>query len=748
LLAFHDENQEHPMGQHEMARSNPTNLIDMRSHLPANPTQLQVMADWDAYHEMPRANGAFYRPGWDYFPAECAPTGAIGWSGRVGQNNFFYDPGPNCALNRNVATANGVPQSAEQIRFVYEVYVSCDGFGITDCTFESNFTPIIDNVIVRGTKVPAAPSVAFSPSATTTGYQDGFIQNSEVLNPNGLGRADISYNADGPAGNENPPLLLGDSLYVSGPTSTTSSMWETRLWFKIRREGPGTKPTRYNEWKTQVDGVNGNPNPTVGFAYAWMDSVQSASGQAFRNQFMSFCREDNFYVPASGEFHEDNEIIRDGVLVPGTAIDYFVSANYVGTRTENFLLPDTTGGFFAEFEILPSWRNDGGLKFPCLLYVDATTGAQTFIEAALEELGLEHDRYDYNDATSNWKAPLARGPAPSNNGAPVAQLLGYRGIIVNTGGGLSPMWPQDWLLFNDWINTVTCGGNTSRQGLILNGDNIAFAIDNQRPAFLDGVMGATLIQDAYYETGDENYCVQLETPLGGGHKYGTTNSQNPGGYDYDAWGNWCPQQFRFDVVGATNGGVGNRAYVNIGGGDTNYAQIAREVVGGSNYRVVLDGVSYNRLSARDAIEECVGDSSHIVDAVVNELAAGLEWIYGGAAQIPSLCIQPCDVNDVPGEGAEVTEAQVTRLYQNSPNPFNPRTVLRFSLAQTGPVELTIFDVNGRKVRTLVNETREAGLHEVAWDGTDDAGHPVASGVFWSQLETEGFSSNKKMVVLR
>src|SRR5690606_29012945 len=67
VLEFHDDNQEHPSGQHELARSSPTNLIDMRSHLPANPTQRQVMADWDQYSEMPRANGAFYRPGWDYF---------------------------------------------------------------------------------------------------------------------------------------------------------------------------------------------------------------------------------------------------------------------------------------------------------------------------------------------------------------------------------------------------------------------------------------------------------------------------------------------------------------------------------------------------------------------------------------------------------------------------------------------------------------------------------------------------------
>jgi hypothetical protein len=477
-----------------------------------------------------------------------------------------------------------------------------------------------------------------------------------------------------------------------------------------------------------------------------MDSVQAANGLAFRDKFQSFCREDNLYPGEGGELTDGNEIIRDGVLVPGTAIDYFVTANYTG-NPENFFLPDTAGGFFFEFEILPSWRLDAGTpKFPCLLYVDATLGAEVFIESAFEALGLEHDRYDYNDSSSNWKPPLARLAAPSNNGVPTAQLLGYRGIVLNIGGNLAPMWPEDFLLFNDWLNSVICQGSL-RQGMLLNGDNIATALVNLSPSFLTNIAGATRITDAYYEGGDQNYCVQLETPLGGGQKYGTTNSQS-GPYDYDAWGNWCPQQFQFDVLGTTNGGVGNRSYVNIDGGDTNYAQVAREVAGTANYRVVIDAVSYNHMSERDAIEECVGDSAHIVTATFNEIAAGLEWIFGGAANIPSLCVQPCDVTEVPGEQPEITNAQVTRLYQNSPNPFNPRTVLRFSLAQTGQVELTIFDVNGRKVRSLVNEQREAGLHEVQWDGTDDAGHPVSSGVFWSQLETEGFTSNKKMVVLR
>ena len=93
-------------------------------------------------------------------------------------------------------------------------------------------------------------------------------------------------------------------------------------------------------------------------------------------------------------------------------------------------------------------------------------------------------------------------------------------------------------------------------------------------------------------------------------------------------------------------------------------------------------------------------------------------------------------------------AAVTRLYQNHPNPFNPRTAIKFSLAADGPAKLIIYDVNGRRIRTLVDQGLKAGAHEVVWDGTDDAGHTVTSGVYWSQLQAGDYSSNKKMVVLK
>ncbi|MFN8546691.1 MAG: FlgD immunoglobulin-like domain containing protein [Candidatus Eisenbacteria bacterium] len=169
--------------------------------------------------------------------------------------------------------------------------------------------------------------------------------------------------------------------------------------------------------------------------------------------------------------------------------------------------------------------------------------------------------------------------------------------------------------------------------------------------------------------------------------------------------------------------------------------------GTDNYRAVLDGYSYNHMSERDVTLECVADSAHIVRGAYNEIQAALRWIWGSDAAIPNLCQNPCTSTDVDSD-TPFEAGPATRLYQNSPNPFNPRTNIRFSLAASGRAELIIYDVNGRRVKTLVNGTLTAGEHNQIWDGTDDAGHKVGAGVYWSQLSAGGYSSNKKRVILK
>jgi 1,4-alpha-glucan branching enzyme len=83
-----------------------------------------------------------------------------------------------------------------------------------------------------------------------------------------------------------------------------------------------------------------------------------------------------------------------------------------------------------------------------------------------------------------------------------------------------------------------------------------------------------------------------------------------------------------------------------------------------------------------------------------------------------------------------------------PNPFNPTTTIRFTLARTGPATLRIYDVTGRLVHTLVDGVLAGGEHSVAWDGRDRSGREAASGVYFYRLSAPGYSQARKMVLLK
>ena len=89
------------------------------------------------------------------------------------------------------------------------------------------------------------------------------------------------------------------------------------------------------------------------------------------------------------------------------------------------------------------------------------------------------------------------------------------------------------------------------------------------------------------------------------------------------------------------------------------------------------------------------------------------------------------------------------LSQNYPNPLNPQTTIRYDMARTGAVQLSIYTVTGQRIRTLVDGDRPAGTYSVVWDGRDDTGRDVASGVYLYRLEVEGqYVQSRPMVLLR
>ena len=85
------------------------------------------------------------------------------------------------------------------------------------------------------------------------------------------------------------------------------------------------------------------------------------------------------------------------------------------------------------------------------------------------------------------------------------------------------------------------------------------------------------------------------------------------------------------------------------------------------------------------------------------------------------------------------------LYPNFPNPFNGRTDIRYELAEHRHVRLDIVDVWGRRVRSLVDGVQPAGFHHVFWNGDDDAGRKVSSGLYIYRLKADNYIQAKKMI---
>lgn len=88
------------------------------------------------------------------------------------------------------------------------------------------------------------------------------------------------------------------------------------------------------------------------------------------------------------------------------------------------------------------------------------------------------------------------------------------------------------------------------------------------------------------------------------------------------------------------------------------------------------------------------------------------------------------------------------LHQNYPNPFNPKTTIRFDIPQVSDITLEIFNIKGQKVRTLAQNKMHTGFHSIQWDGTNDQGIPLASGMYFYRLDTGKFRSVKKLVLMK
>ena len=146
-------------------------------------------------------------------------------------------------------------------------------------------------------------------------------------------------------------------------------------------------------------------------------------------------------------------------------------------------------------------------------------------------------------------------------------------------------------------------------------------------------------------------------------------------------------------------------------------------------------------------------------AVVSDGEVGLSLVFRPTTEIESTVIEITDSQTydsvgfnrlvLPAPVALQTRPAVFALANNYPNPFNPATTIRYALPQAADVELTVYNVVGQAVRTLVAEHQSAGRYVVEWDATNESGHSLSSGLYFYHLQAGGeFREVKKMLLLK
>ena len=188
------------------------------------------------------------------------------------------------------------------------------------------------------------------------------------------------------------------------------------------------------------------------------------------------------------------------------------------------------------------------------------------------------------------------------------------------------------------------------------------------------------------------------------------------------------------------------------------AECVANYCGGCWADYYLDGEQINCDLSRDCVDLTGIDFGLCTMALgigwVNdncETVSGCDWVADSvdytAAFFNSMddCIEACFLasNDVNNQ-----LPHAFNVYNNYPNPFNPVTTLRYDLPEDALVNITIYDIMGRIVRTLINSQQNAGFKSIQWNATNDAGSPLSAGLYLYKIQADYLVQTRKMVLLK
>jgi hypothetical protein len=178
---------------------------------------------------------------------------------------------------------------------------------------------------------------------------------------------------------------------------------------------------------------------------------------------------------------------------------------------------------------------------------------------------------------------------------------------------------------------------------------------------------------------------------------------------------------------------------------------------GARVRVVADGASHVR-EVNAGSGYCSQDSPTLefglgsvstLDTIEVNWPSGNRQVYADPSPTMSVDrrVMYREWDGTTGVDEERLPADL-RLENCFPNPFNPSTTISFVLPAQGPVDLSIFDVYGRLVRTLLKNDMSAGEHTTGWDGRDSDGAAASTGIYFVRLEVQGEVRTKKIILMK
>ena len=736
---------------------------------------------------------------WTYFPfnaSRCPFTPGAGAPGAGTTFNwsitafptcdfFALGTGTDCSENLLDDISANLPAEADSLTLFVGAFSQCRSS--VNCDVNDNGTPFYDNLKF----CVYNPSGGSLSSVTLERYADAFpTANTAPQYLTQTARSDGAHSFSSNLGSEIPLRWVR-----SDSTACTTGSPNTAIFLRWAVERGACQPNLGNAFFVAFPPSAPGTFPTgLNWHAARMDTGRThGSGINAPGTYMSCFHENDprngtIWPPSAPPPVEPcDDILPDNLFTAGTNVYYFFEARNATTGAVTGTFPATGGNapissapqhkaLWLQWNVLPRLNSncDGSQANGLLVVSDYQSNAvpgrgtqqRERLVAALESLGLDFDVYDtqgtnYTDqygTIGRREDRQGQVPRPPHNGASTAQLEGYdciwyQGGLLKSDVTLSdrltsaiPFGGQpsiDQQKLEAWITGCTTGNNRL---LVLEGIGWASDIDvntTNGPNFLLN-RGVDVLADDYAQDlaiDDLRRCARIV-------------GQGPGaGLDAEVFGSGCEDNLDIDVIAAINGGVAVANFVYSGedfsdpvncADDQNrapwHAIVRRETGAGACQKSVSMSFSFSELYPLNCADECLfGDFS--VSGEAADLVIDLfQWS------------NTCPINSQPIGVEEPTGAPrfTNALYQAQPNPANPSATIRYTIAEKGQVSLRIFDVGGRLVRTLVDQVQEpaeAGF-EVVWDGMNDQGQRVGSGVFFYQIDAPSFTSSKKLVILK